>query len=148
LPDEGCVTFNSRPGVYDWVAYCGRDSVFGKAELKASSCTKVLIRFPIKPATTTTTEPLKTCKLSNISYEGDLFPIMPNSVKASYAGTDADAWSYTVKVPSWAYTLTYSVRRQGNKILITHPSGDHTIILLQMPVAELWNMLAIPLQIH
>jgi hypothetical protein len=123
--DEGCVTFNSSPGVYDWVAYCGRDSAVGKAELKAGSCTKVLIRFPIKPATTTT-EPLKTCKLSNISYEGDLFPTMPNSVKTSYSGTDADALSYTVKVPNWAYTLTYSVRRQGNKILITHPSGDHT----------------------
>ncbi len=124
--DDGSATFNDRPGVYEWVAYCGKDSVFGTAELKAGSCTKVLVSFPIKPATITTTEVAKTCKLSSITYAGKLFPIMPNAINTSFSGPEANALSYTVKVPGWAFNFTYAVQLQGNKILITHPTGDHT----------------------
>jgi hypothetical protein len=115
------------------VAYCGRDSVFGKAELKEGSCTKVLISFTVKPATNTTTEAARDCKLSNISYSGDLFPIMPNNVNTSFSGAVADALGYTVKVPGWAFYLNYSVRREGNRIMITHPSGDYTNYFVTNP---------------
>lgn len=123
--DEGSPTYNFSPGTYNWVAYCGRDSVFGKAELKAGSCTKILISFPIKPAVTTTTESTLTCKLSDLSYNGNLFPIRGNNINASYTGNIANAISYFVKVPGWMFYLKYTVFREGNKLVIEHPSGDY-----------------------
>lgn len=123
--DEGRANFTLPPGIYPWVAYCGRDSITGQVEVKANTCSKILVTFPFTPAETTTTTPNVNCKISYIDYNGKLLPsgLLPNSITADLAGTRVTALNYSVSFSSTVIYSAHPVSYDGNTIFIDKNTG-------------------------
>jgi hypothetical protein len=135
--DAGRATYSLTPGIYDWVAYCGRDSVIGKAEVKAGSCSKILITFPFKPPAETETNN-DTCKISYISYSGCLFnrcdptqtykPIHNTNISA-FDNTTVSSMLYTVYAVGFPITYSHPVSYGVGKIIIDEGTQNESYFL-------------------
>ncbi len=123
--DEGRANYTLSPGNYSWVAYCGTDSVTGNVEVKANTCTKILVVFPFAPADTTTTKPNVTCKISRVSYTGKLLPakLIANDIIANFSGNIVTSLSYSVLYGSTFITSEHPVNYEGDKIIIDKNTG-------------------------
>jgi hypothetical protein len=110
--EAGGATYQLSPGAYNWVAYCGKDSVAGIVTVKANDCAKIQIKFPFKPAPVTYTEKELICKISEVQFSGDLesdSDKSSNHVIAEYKGSNIDIFKYyVVPVPViFPHIVTY-----------------------------------------
>lgn len=114
------------PGTYDWVAYCGNDSVNGKVTVKENKCAKILIDFPFKPPLVTGTSDQLDCVLSTLSFGGCLFTRcknenqlpMPNSVTCYFSGQQVTSMLYTTFAGGFPLNIIKTVTESGNTIYI------------------------------
>jgi len=109
--EPGAATYNLPAGSYQWVAYCGTDSLQGMIDVAAGACDKLQIDFPYRPAPITKTN--QNCKLSEISYQstGVLDPKLTyNNVVNIYNGARVNQLTYfAAPAPViFAHTISYS----------------------------------------
>lgn len=123
--DAGRATFTFSPGTYPWVAYCGTDSITGTVDVKANTCTKILISFPFAPPEVTTTTPNVSCRISEVSYNGKLLPpkFLPNDITANYSGDKLTSLTYSVIYGATPVTSAHPLSYEGNKIFIDKNTG-------------------------
>ncbi|MBC8045647.1 MAG: hypothetical protein H7Y00_02525 [Fimbriimonadaceae bacterium] len=117
--EAGRATYNLTAGTYRWVAYCGKDSLTGNVQVMPGNCSKVLVKFPYRPPDTTVTD--VNCKLSAISYSGDLLNIM-NEVTADCTGTVVNTLNY--RVSPAPIPLPHPILYKGDSIII---DADNTL---------------------
>jgi hypothetical protein len=122
--EPGNATYKLSPGAYDWVAYCGKDSVAGIVTVKANDCAKILVKFPFKPAPVTNTQKALICKLSEVQFYSDLesdSDKSANHVIAEYQGNKVDIFKYYVTpVP---VIFPHSVMYEPNAVILA-PGKD------------------------
>lgn len=130
--DEGRANYSLRPGVYPWSAYCGKDSVTGSVEVKANTCSKILVKFTFKPPDSTITSDQAVCKLSNITYGGCLFVRCdaaetfkpePNNLSASFVDEQVSAMQYVNYAAGVAVNYSHIVTNETNKVIIDDGSN-------------------------
>jgi hypothetical protein len=130
--DEGRASYTLKPGVYPWAAYCGKDSVTGSVEVKANTCSKILVKFPFKPPDSTVTDSQAVCKLSNVTYGGCLFircdaaetfKPQPNNLSATFLNGQVSGLQYVNYAAGTAVSYSHTITNEANKIIIDKGSS-------------------------
>ena len=125
--DDGRANYTLKPGIYPWAAYCGKDSVAGTVQVKANTCSKILIKFPFKPPDSTLTSSQAICKLSNLTYGGclfircnptDTYKPQSNNLSATFLNMQVSELQYVTYAAGYGFTSSHSVTKQANLISI------------------------------
>jgi hypothetical protein len=117
--EPGGATYQLSPGAYNWVAYCGKDSVAGIVTVKTNDCAKIQVKFPFKPAPVTNTQKELICTISEVQFSSDLESDpdkSANHVIAEYQGNKVHILKYYVSpVP---VIFPHSVLYEPNAIVV------------------------------